>query len=426
MSAIVTLALKDLKQLLRDRMGTFWIIVFPVIMALFFGAIFGGGRGGSAGRMSILIVDEDGTDASRGFAARLARMEALSVVTADRASARESVRLGKKSAFVVIPRGFGEASPLFGAGKPAQVQVGMDPSRKAEAGYLQGLLLQASFEGMQDVLRDPQKVRPYLSESLGEIEGGKSGLPPEQQENLSTFLRSLDGFLGRVDSKAYGEKGPRFEPLQIESIPVTAQRAGPHSPYEISFPQGILWALIACSTSFALALVRERMQGTFLRLRAAPLSRAQILAGKGLACFLAAMTVISVLLLLGRVACGIRLEHPLLLALAIPCSAACFVGIMLFVSVLGKTDRAVSGGGWALLMIFSMLGGGTVPLFIMPDWMKTMGSVSPAKWAILALEGAIWRDFTVSEMLLPCVLLLAFGALFAVLGLVRFARLERI
>ena len=426
MSAILTLAIKDIRQLLRDRMGTFWIFVFPVIMALFFGAIFSGGdRGGGAGRLSILVVDEDGSDRSRAFAWRLSRMEALSVEPADRVGAAQSVRLGKKAAFVVIPRGFGEAVPLFGAGKPAKVQVGIDPSRKAEAGYLQGLLIQASFEGMQDLLAHPEQVRPYLSESLGAIESGKAGLPPEQRDNLSAFLRSLDGFLGRVDTKAYAEKGPRFEPLQIESLPVTTQRAGPRSPYEISFPQGILWALIACSTSFALALVRERMLGTFLRLRAAPMSQAQILAGKGLACFLAAMAVVSMLLLLGRLACGVRLEHPALLALAIPCSAACFVGIMVFVSVLGKTDRAVSGGGWGLLMIFSMLGGGTVPLFIMPEWMKTMGSVSPAKWAILALEGAIWRDFTLSEMMFPCALLLAFGALFAVLGLVRFARMER-
>ncbi len=46
----------------------------------------------------------------------------------------------------------------------------------------------------------------------------------------------------------------------------------------------------------------------------------------------------------------------------------------------------------------------------MPDWMRTLGSLRPAKWDIL---------------LLPCALLLGFGTLFAVLGLVRFARMER-
>ena len=35
MSAVWTLACKDLKLMIRDRMGLFWILVFPVIMALF-------------------------------------------------------------------------------------------------------------------------------------------------------------------------------------------------------------------------------------------------------------------------------------------------------------------------------------------------------------------------------------------------------
>lgn len=172
-------------------------------------------------------------------------------------------------------------------------------------------------------------------------------------------------------------------------------------------------------------MVRERMLGTYLRLKAAPLGPAQILSGKGLACFLCAGAVVVFLLVLGRLVCGVRLEHPLLLLLAIPSSAACFVGLMMFVSVLGKTDQAVSGGGWGILMIFSMLGGGMVPLFVMPSWMAAVSHLSPVKWAILALEGAIWRDFTLQEMLVPCGILLAFGAFFWMLGLALFGRMER-
>jgi ABC-2 type transport system permease protein len=314
--------------------------------------------------------------------------------------------------------------PLFGRGSPT-LELGIDPTRKAEGGYLQGLLIQASFEGLRDQFMDPAKMRPHVAESLAEIERVDAGLPDGQQKVLATFLKGLDSFLGEVDPKGFQEHGPAMDPVKIKMIPITEKRAAPRSAYEISFPQAILWALIACSTSFALAMVRERMWGTFLRLRAAPLSRRQILQGKGLACFLAAITVILFLLILGRLACGVRLDHPALLALAIPCSAACFVGIMVFVSVLGKTDQTVSGAGWGILMIFSMLGGGMVPLFVMPGWMRTLSDISPVKWSIVALEGAIWRDFSLSEMMLPCAVLLAFGTIFAVVGLLRFIRMER-
>ena len=46
----------------------------------------------------------------------------------------------------------------------------------------------------------------------------------------------------------------------------------------------------------------------------------------------------------------------------------------------------------------------------MPEWMQHAGSVSPVKWALLALEGATWREFSAIEMLRPCAVLLGFGA----------------
>jgi ABC-type multidrug transport system permease subunit len=61
---------------------------------------------------------------------------------------------------------------------------------------------------------------------------------------------------------------------------------------------------------------------------------------------------------------------------------------MMLVSVRGKSERAVSGAGWGVLMLFSIFGGGMVPLFVMSGWMQAVGSFSPAKWSVLSLEGA--------------------------------------
>jgi ABC-2 type transport system permease protein len=67
-------------------------------------------------------------------------------------------------------------------------------------------------------------------------------------------------------------------------------------------------------------------------------------------------------------------------------------------------------------MIMAMFGGGMVPLVFMPSFMKTLSNFSPAKWSVLALEGAIWRGFTWSEMLLPCAILIAVGAVCMAIG----------
>ena len=85
-------------------------------------------------------------------------------------------------------------------------------------------------------------------------------------------------------------------------------------------------------------------------------------------------------------------------------------------SVVADTEQSASGAAWATLLVFALLGGGMVPLFVMPGWMLTASGVSPARWAILAFEGALWRGFSPAEMGLPLGVLLAIGAAGLALG----------
>ena len=150
----------------------------------------------------------------------------------------------------------------------------------------------------------------------------------------------------------------------------------------------------------------------------------QILAGKGLACFLACVFVSALLLIIGNIGFDVRLTNILQLGLAIVSSAFCFVGIMMLISVLGKTERAVGGAGWAILLVMSMFGGGMVPLMAMPSWMFKLANVSPVKWSVLAMEGAIWRGFTSAQMLTPIGILLGVGLLGFVVGTMVLARTD--
>jgi ABC-2 type transport system permease protein len=202
-----------------------------------------------------------------------------------------------------------------------------------------------------------------------------------------------------------------------DEVKVTGRRDRPISGYEISFPQSISWGIFGCVSAFAMSLVTERVFGTYLRLRVSPVTRGEILAGKGLACFLACAMVSAFLLALGGVAFGVRVLDPVKLVVAIAASSACFVGLMMFTSVLGRTERAVAGSVWAIMMPLAMLGGSMVPQIAMPRWMQAAGSVSPVKWMIRSFEGAIWRDLPWSEMLVASGIMLAMGTVFYLIGL---------
>jgi len=90
--------------------------------------------------------------------------------------------------------------------------------------------------------------------------------------------------------------------------------------------------------------------------------------------------------------------------------ALCVVGIMMLMSVIGRTEEAVAGASWGANVVMAMFGGGMIPLAFMPTFMKTLSNFSPMKWGVLALEGAIWRGFSFTEMLYPCAILIAVGA----------------
>jgi ABC-2 type transport system permease protein len=208
--------------------------------------------------------------------------------------------------------------------------------------------------------------------------------------------------------------------VEIEKRALRAERAGPASAFDVTFPQGMIWGVIGCSLGFALSLVQERTRGTLTRLRSAPLTAGHVLAGKALACFTAIVVVEALLFAVGRVGFGVRPSSWWLAGAAALSVATCFVGIMMLVAVLGKTEQSASGLGWAIMMPLTMLGGGMVPLFAMPSWMQAVGTVSPVKWSILALEGAIWRGFTPAQLAVPCAVLLAVGAAGFLLGAWRY------
>jgi ABC-2 type transport system permease protein len=375
MRAVVTLALKDLRLLSRDWFGMFWILAFPLMFALFFGSIMGGG-GAGANPLAVAVVDQDHSAGSRKFIAELeSKKNALKVQVMSREEARRLVRQGDLAAYIALGPGFGKSTDFF-AGRVPEIELGIDPRRKAEAGYLQGMLTEAAFADMR-----------------------------------------------QVAGKAFGA-GPNWLPLKIDQVEVTREASGPLSAFEITFPSAVIWAFIGCVAAFAISLVTERVAGTFLRLRIAPLTRAQLLAGKGLACFLACAAVAVFLLLIGHLAFRVRLENPVGLALALVCSACCFVGMMMLIATLGKTEQGVAGAGWGIMMPLAMIGGGMVPLIAMPAWMLTASDFSPIKWGILAMEGAIWRGFSLTELLKPCVILLAVGVVCFALGVKNLARAE--
>jgi ABC-2 type transport system permease protein len=274
------------------------------------------------------------------------------------------VRRADAIAYVGLPRDFGSS-------RSARFELGFDPARGMEAAYLERL----------------------LADALGAVRRGPGELALQR-------------------------------PIRIDKASVTRAGIAPRNASDIVFPSAVLWGLIGCAACFAVSLVAERTRGTYARLRALPLTRHTLLAGKAVSALAASLSVGLLLTLLATLVFGVQVESFFKLLVALLCTALCFVGITIALSVLGKSEQAVAGAGWATLLLMAMLGGGMVPLSLMPEWLTKVSHVSPVKWGILALEGGTWRSFSMTELMVPCAVLLGVGALSFLVGAMLFARSE--
>ena len=429
MTAVIQMAIKDLRILFRDRLGAFFILVFPILMGLFFGLIMGGNSGGSTAAMRIVVVDQDQSEMSRKFIESLKKNEAVSIELANLEWARDGVRKGSRIGLVVLPKGFGDTAGILWS-TPPQIQLGIDPSRLAEAGMIQGFVMEAMGSLVGERFRQPKQFKPLIEEAKKQLDSDNEVNPLTRRlmsnyfQSLETLMDSMAGIQVAEDSELSLKTGGNFQFADIQSLDISREidpnsQAGQlqklRSRWDISFPQAMMWGVLGCVAGFSISVARERTLGTMVRLQVAPLSRFQILAGKALACFIAVIGVIGMLTLLGM-GLGMRPANFMALAVAAISIACCFVGIMMTLAVLGKTEQSVSGIGWAANMVMAMLGGAMIPVMFMPAFLQSASVVSPITWSILAIEGAIWRQYTMAEMVFPCLILIGIGATGFVIG----------
>lgn len=371
MRAMWFIAMKDLALLRRDWAGLFFAFGFPLLIAVFFGVIFSA-PGESRRGVELAVIDLDGSPASTALIETLGDAAELHVRTADDGQGAELVRTSKAAAALVIEAGFGAAHARAGVGTPMRLRLMVDPAHEAEGGIVRGAVSRAVFADVG------ARFGP------GDA-GGGSGLP-----------------------------------LVIEQEQVVAEG---RSPFLVTFPQGLVWGTLACASAFGISLVTERRQGTLVRLRVGPVRLWQVLAGKGLACFLSILAMSGTVVLVGAIGFGVMGGASRLGVVAVMVSvAAGFVGIMMLLAVLGKTEASAGGIGWAVLLVLAMVGGAMVPASLMPEWLGPIAEMSPVRWAIVAYEGAMWRGWSHAALAVPCVKLVAVGSACFAVGAWVFAR----
>ena len=85
MNALFALAAKDIRLLLRNRGALFFTMGWPLLVAIFFGMVFGGDGGSS--RPKVALVVQEPHAATERFAQSVLKLDTLDVERVDAATA---------------------------------------------------------------------------------------------------------------------------------------------------------------------------------------------------------------------------------------------------------------------------------------------------------------------------------------------------
>jgi ABC-type multidrug transport system permease subunit len=165
--------------------------------------------------------------------------------------------------------------------------------------------------------------------------------------------------------------------------------------------------------------VSERRQGTLKRLRAAPLTRTQILLGKFVPCFLLSLGQGLFLMLAGKWVFGMSWgPEPLWLFPVVFTTSLAAMGLALLVAALARTETQVAIYGTLLVLLLAGVSGCLMGDFtLMPERMQEISRVTPHAWALVAYRQLLTNPAPNYALVgQACAVLAAFGLGFVALA----------
>ena len=164
--------------------------------------------------------------------------------------------------------------------------------------------------------------------------------------------------------------------------------------------------------------VAERKHGTLVRLRAAPLTRGQILFGKLIPCLFVSLAQGFFLLIMGRLIFGMTWgTRPELLVPVVFCTSIAAVGLAVLVASIARTETQVAVYGTLLVLVMGGVSGSLMPRDLMPEEMKMVSRITPHAWALDAYAQLLASSNPdLSVVATSCGVLFAFGVVFTLLA----------
>ena len=383
---------KEFLLLKRDMGGVVTLFLMPLVLIITVTLIQDSTfKTKDDSKIPILLVDYDNGSVSKTVFDNLQKSNVFSVVTTidnrpiTEDVAKEAVFKGKYQLAIVIP------SHLS-----TDLQAKIDQNVQkivSSLGFTDSLAIKKETQ-----LVNQKEVKLYFD-------------PAVQLSFKSGVMNAIDKMISQIETKSIyttfqdqlGEGDTKFEQKSFitfkEIVPRINDKDSTPNSVQHNVPAWTLFAIFFIVIPLSINIVKEKTQGTFIRLRTNPVSNMIVLGGKTvmylIICLIQFYMMIAVAIFLfphlGLPALNVE-GNLLLMSVVALFSGLAAIGFGILLGTIAKTQEQSAPFGATSVIILAAIGGVWVPVFAMPKIMQVIAQSSPMNWGLEAFYDVLLRN----------------------------------
>lgn len=399
---------KEFLLLKRDLGGLIILFVMPLVLVITVTLIQDSTfKAVTDSKIQILLVDNDKGSVSKTVFENLEKSNLFTVVTqidnktVTEQIAKENVYKGKFQLAIIIPQNLS-----------SDLQAKVDQNVEKIVSSL-GLTDSTATNEQQRVIKE-KEVKLYFD-------------PAVQMSFKNAVMNSIDKMISQIETKSIyttfqnqlGEGTTNFEQKSFitfkEIIPRINNKEVLPNSVQHNVPAWTLFAIFFIVIPLSINIVKEKTQGTFVRLRTNPVSNLVVIIGKtitySIICMIQFYMMVAVAVFLfphiGLPSLNIE-GHLIMTSIVALFSGFAAIGFGILLGTVASTQEQSAPFGATSVLILAAIGGVWVPVFAMPKIMQIIAKSSPMNWGLEGFYDVLLRNVSFFEIIPKMSLLFLF------------------
>jgi ABC-2 type transport system permease protein len=404
---------KEFLLLKRDLGGLIILFIMPLVLVITVTLIQDSTfKTISDNKIPILLVDKDKGSVSKTVFDNLEKSYLFSVVTQidnqpiTEELAKEAVYKGKFQLAIVIPENLS-----------VDLQTKIDQNVEniiSKMGLTETDTTDTTAQAEKHKVIKEKEVKLYFD-------------PAVQMSFKNAVMSSIDKMISQIETKSIyttfqnqlGEGTVEFDQKSFitfkEIIPKINNKEVRPNSVQHNVPAWTLFAIFFIVIPLSINIVKEKSQGTFVRLLTNPVSNLVVIMGKTITysaiCMIQFYMMVAVAVFLfphiGLPSLNIE-GHLFLMSVVALFSGFAAIGFGILLGTIANTQEQSAPFGATSVLILAAVGGVWVPVFAMPTIMQYIAKSSPMNWGLEAFYDVLLRNVSFLEIIPKISLLFLF------------------